>query len=306
MPHRARRHSRTKALLCAIILIVLIPSAGYGIFIAVFVRPPSYSPSAQYGDLSIDLRTWAEHDAIVDSAASPYVLRLEGAGVSVLYFGAAHTNDAAHPQHAEIERHWKDFAPTVALCEGRARFFRFASRKATGTLRETDLTAILARRAGVQLYSLEPTFDDEVSALCRAFEPRVVAAFMILRAYTSEVKSHKGDRDALALHLLRKRTRAPQLRDTLQTVDDLDTFWREYCPGQQDWRTIPDTDSVPSFASLGDHARRVRGEHMVRTIVDLTRRGERVFAVVGASHVIRQEPALRRALESGPHSAPHP
>ena len=38
---------------------------------------------------------------------------------------------------------------------------------------------------------------------------------------------------------------------------------------------------------------------MIRTLVELTSRGERVFAVVGASHVIRQEPALRKALGSG-------
>lgn len=44
-------------------------------------------------------------------------------------------------------------------------------------------------------------------------------------------------------------------------------------------------------------SREVRGEHMVRTLVDLAARGERVLAVVGASHVIRQEAALGKALE---------
>ena len=35
---------------------------------------------------------------------------------------------------------------------------------------------------------------------------------------------------------------------------------------------------------------------MVRTIVELVNKGERVLAVVGASHVIRQEPVLAELL----------
>lgn len=39
----------------------------------------------------------------------------------------------------------------------------------------------------------------------------------------------------------------------------------------------------------------VVGEHMARTLVDLHRRGERVFAVVGSGNVIRIEWILRKA-----------
>jgi hypothetical protein len=42
--------------------------------------------------------------------------------------------------------------------------------------------------------------------------------------------------------------------------------------------------------------------HMIRTLVDLAAGGERVLAVVGASHVIRQEPALGKALEKALNS----
>jgi pheromone shutdown protein TraB len=60
---------------------------------------------------------------------------------------------------------------------------------------------------------------------------------------------------------------------------------------------LKDTESVPLLVEVGHASREVRGEHMVRTLVDLAARGERVFAVVGASHVIRQEPGLGKALE---------
>jgi hypothetical protein len=60
---------------------------------------------------------------------------------------------------------------------------------------------------------------------------------------------------------------------------------------------LPDTEGVPLLVEVGHASREVRGQHMVRTLVDLAAREERVFAVVGASHVIRQEPALGKALE---------
>ncbi|HUF10729.1 MAG TPA: TraB/GumN family protein [Rhodothermales bacterium] len=43
---------------------------------------------------------------------------------------------------------------------------------------------------------------------------------------------------------------------------------------------------------------RVRDEYMVAAIRSFVARGERVFAVVGASHVVMQEPALREFLTS--------
>jgi hypothetical protein len=260
-----------------------------------FVRPATYQPMVVID--TVELRSWPEHDAIYRSTAFPYVLRLEHGRAKILYIGARHTSDAANAQLAEIERLWAEFRPTVALCEGRARMFRFASRPATGTLRESELVRILAQRGGVPLYSLEPAYEAEVNGLLRQFEPRLVATYLTLRVFTSEAQGYDGDRDALARHLLRKRTDATGLRGSLSSVQDLDTYWRERFPAAPDWRTLSDTESVPLLVEVGHASREVRGQHMVRTVVDLAARSERVLAVVGASHVIRQEPALRKALE---------
>jgi hypothetical protein len=175
--------------------------------------------------------------------------------------------------------------------------FRFASRPATGTLHESELVRILAQRNGVPLYSLEPSYDAEVNGLLRKFEPKLVATYMTLRVFTSEAKGLKGDLDALALHLLRKRVDTDGLRGSLASVADLDAYWRKRFPDAPDWRTLSDTESVPVLRDVGDVSREIRGDHMVRTLVDLASRGKRVLAVVGASHVIRQEPALAKGLE---------
>lgn len=261
----------------------------------VFVRPATYQPSVVID--TVALRSWPEHDSIYQATKFPYVLGMERGPAKLLYIGAHHTSDATDPQLAEIERLWAEFKPTVALCEGRARMFRFASRPATGTLHESELVRILAQKSGVPLYSLEPSYDAEVNGLLRKFEPKLVATYVTLRVFTSEAKGHDGDLDALALHLLRKRADADGLRGSLASVADLDAYWRQRFPGAPDWRTLSDTESVPLLREVGDVSREIRGDHMVRTLVDLAARGERVLAVVGASHVIRQEPALAKAVE---------
>lgn len=270
--------------------------AAWVVLVQLFVRPASYRPTVVID--TVELRSWPEHDAIYGRAAFPYVLRLERGSARILYIGARHTSEAVDPQLAAIERLWAEFRPTVALCEGRARMFRFASRPATGTLRESELVRILAQRDGVPLYSLEPAYEAEVDGLLRQFEPRLVATYLTLRVFTSEAQGYDGDRDALARHLLRKRTDVPALRGSLASVRDLDTYWRERFPGAPGWRTLSDTESVPLLVEVGHASREVGGQHMVRTVVDLGARGERVLAVVGASHVIRQEPALGKALDA--------
>lgn len=273
---------------------VVVIAAMVGSFL-LFERPATYRPSVVID--TVALRSWPEHDSIYQATKFPYVLRVERGPAKLLYIGAQHTSNATNPQLAEIERLWAEFKPTVALCEGRASMFKYASRPATGTLRESELVRILAHRSGVPLYSLEPEYEAEVNGLLREFEPRLVATYLTLRVFTSEAKGNDGDRDALALHLLRKRTDAPGLRGSLASVEDLDAYWRKRFAGAPDWRTLSDTESVPLLVEVGNASREIRGDHMVRTLADLAARGERVLAVVGASHVIRQEPALAKALE---------
>ena len=90
----------------------------------------------------------------------------------------------------------------------------------------------------------------------------------------------------------------------MTSIADLDQYWQRAFPDAEDWRELTDIDRLPLLRQVGDLAREVRGEHMMRTIVELVQRGERVFAVVGASHVIRQEVILTECLETTPNANP--
>jgi hypothetical protein len=287
-----------RLLLTGMMIAVVAAVAAWVALTWIVTRPPDYLPTNDVGP--IVLRSWPEHDAIYQATDFPYVLSFQHQTGALEYVGARHTSDAADPQLTEIEQRWAEFQPTVALCEGRARMSRFASRPTTGELSESALTRILAYRHWVPLYTLEPPYEVEVAGLLKHFEPRLVATYVTLRVYSAEADHSQKEQDGLALHLLRKRTNVEGLREVFSGINEFDAYWRETFPDEPDWRALPDTDHSPLLVEVGNVSRQVRGEHMVRTLVELVNQGERVLAVVGASHVIRQEPVIRKLLGSRP------
>ncbi len=124
---------------------------------------------------------------------------------------------------------------------------------------------------------------------------------MTVRVFSAESSDVPASgHDELALHLLRKRTNVDGLRKTFSSIQEFDEHWTEAFPGEPDWRTLDNPDQLTALRKIGDVSRDVRGQHMVSTIIDLVQHGERVFAVVGASHVIRQESELQRLLADSP------
>ncbi len=104
--------------------------------------------------------------------------------------------------------------------------------------------------------------------------------------------------ESLALDLLEKRSDVEGLRGSLSSLGDLDNLWRIDFPDEDDWRI---QQGEPGYlAEISVSSRRIRGEHMARILIDLVTRGERVFAVVGSGHVIRQEWNLRTTFQQEP------
>ena len=78
---------------------------------------PYASESAVAIELSSRFRTWPEHRTLYPAGTDPYVLEIDKGAGALLYYGAKHTRDPSHPQRADIQRRWRAFEPTVALCE---------------------------------------------------------------------------------------------------------------------------------------------------------------------------------------------
>jgi hypothetical protein len=260
---------------------------------------PTFALSAERraAPLPVRFRDGAEHDLVRAANPGPYVLELARGNGALLYYGAHHDDDPASPQLADIRARWAAFRPTVALCEGRSRgyllgplFPRFLG------MPESALVHELARAGEVPLVSLEPDYAAEVALLRERFAPTDVALFFTLRVYWSESGGETDD--ALAEDLRAKRTDVDGLREALPDLAAMDAAWSAL-DTTGDWRSW--TEDMPGVLHEIDLAsREVRGQHMARVLLELVERGERVLAVVGSGHVIRQEWALRAALGAEP------
>ncbi len=243
------------------------------------------------------LRSPEEHDVALARVGNPYVLEIARGEGELAYYGARHSQDPADPQIADLRARWDAFEPTAALCEGRRRgYFLGPPFEWIAGLPEPALVHALARRDGVPLYSLEPDYASEVALLLRQFSARDVALYFTLRVYMSEAQGEENE--ALFRDLLAKRTDVDGLRTAFADPAAAQEFWRaEYA---QAGPLLSRTSFPPRLSEIDHASRLVRGEHMARVLIELVERGERVFAVVGSGHVIRQEWALRAALGAQP------
>lgn len=228
----------------------------------------------------------------------PYILRFERSHGALLYYGARHTYDASDAQVAEVQSLWKSFRPTLALNEGGSPP---AELSVSGAMRfgEAGLVRYLARRDGVPVESLEPSVQVEFArALNAGHAPTTVKVFWAMRFYVSNRRANPGaSAEEFMARALNQNTGHPVLDGPPTDVADLSRAYAALFPDFPDWKSMPDEYLDPASSTtvlnrISSDVSIARDEHMVRRIADAVRRGERVFAVVGASHVVIQESKL--------------
>ena len=269
-------------------------------YIYSWTAPPVYRVPDSV-ELSAPLRPWAEGARILERTKEAYVLQLEGDRGALLYFGARGTTDPQAPEIRAIKSAWADFAPTVALCEGRLAFFVGGFDRGVRRFGESGAVYALGRDANVPRFTLEPDAAVEVRALEHDHEPRHVAAFLALRAFfTERARGRVGEDPRGAMERILAAQEAAT--DALPSVKDFEALWNREFAGVGDWRTV----DASAIAPVGDRsalhaiarvAAQTRGEHMARAIAHLVGQGQRVFAVCDAAQVLAQEPALRAAIK---------
>jgi hypothetical protein len=261
-------------------------------------RVPHYETSSTIA-LDAPIMTASEYDAVIDTHRRPYVYRLDhgASGGSVLIYGTEHTKRPDDPQIADIARRWQAFAPTVALVESDLGMMFPAFMDPVETFGEVGAAHDLARQAGIETYTWEPPNDLLVaSVLADGFTPKEVALRMMLGPYFSGLRDGRPrDPEGFVEEFRAERVRWSGLEGTFDSVEAIDAEWRRRFPGGPDWRDVSDQYGLPGFLD-GMDLNRARDEHFARVVVELARKGERVFAVGGSSHAVKLEPALQATL----------
>jgi hypothetical protein len=240
--------------------------------------------------------------------AVPYVLRLSAGKGRLVYFGAKHTYDANDAELSQIEKWWLELKPEVAFFEGadpEASPGVVKSREEISKNGEPSFVLFLAGRDNVTVHCLEPTQRSEIALLLKSYSPEEVKTFYVLRQIP-EFKSgtHQETIEAYTKGVLAWLSSKPELQGKPRTLDELRvTSARMF--QLPDWRNVPQEWFDPATTQVQTYLNKVsleRGEfrdrHMLVLLTEQLAQGKRVFAVVGASHVVMQEPALPAAVRA--------
>lgn len=285
-----RRFLRFLALACAALVLLV------GVAALLSWRSPAFYPTATLPPTPAPPLTRAQYALVHEHFLRPYVVSCEQPdGGAALIFGAAHTEDPADPQIAEIRRRWHEFRPTVALVEGRPGAPLAALRDPVEQFGEGGLTLALARDADLPIWTWEPPRESELAAQLARFPKERVALFYVLRPYVSGLRHGKpADPDAAVEPDRAERTRWPGLEGTLPSIAAIDELWRRDFASLPDWRDTSDEYGWPGYLDeIARTSNEHRDEHFARVVADLAGRGERVFATAGSSHAVQLEPAVR-------------
>ncbi|TAH39250.1 MAG: hypothetical protein EYC70_00245 [Planctomycetota bacterium] len=293
---QARRFA-LRTLLGAGLLILAL--AGY-VWLTAWRPPPEY---AGYGaiELAVPVMTAEQYQDVVATHRQPYVYELQSIAGSVLVYGAMHTKEPGDPQIEDLRQQWERFQPTAALVEGRMGFLPADFVNPIRQFGESGAVFGLAKADDVPAYTWEPPIARELGHVLEEFTAEQVALFYVLRPYFSNLRHGKpADPEGYVEEYRRKRTQWPGLEGTLPSMAAIDAAWKRDFPDSPDWREESDQDGLPGYlGAIANRSNAARDEHLVRVILDLTRQGRRVFAVMGSSHAVKLEPALRAARVEG-------
>ena len=261
-----------------------------------------------------EIMTYLEYGRI--RHGRPYVLQLKGGTGELLYFGVGHVYRLDDPQVAEIERRFAEFRPTLVLNESQTPPAEATRELAVERYGEPGLVSFLAAKHNVPIRSLDPPRMQEIGYLLstkRWTTEQVMLFYVLRRVSENNKKATPRPADELVQQALDATAKAPGFEGLPKTVAEFEASVKRLLPSVADWRKVKSTVFDPN-PDLGLYTNDVayassqyRDKYMVKLLAEEVRhKGGRVFAVVGSSHVVMQESALKKMLAQTTNTAAAP
>lgn len=229
----------------------------------------------------------------------PYVVDVERTGSRLLVFGGWHSSEPELPMFTQIEAAFRRLQPTFVLHEGTPPHPEPEREVAIRRHGEAGLLCHLALHAGVETASLDIPLEEETRLLRRHLAAVDVLVFLVVRQLASfnrktarmDFVGYFGDffaRIEPALEL--GRVDWPLIEaEHLRLLGS-----RLQVPRITAAETDPMRDELPT-QRIARLSNRLRDEHMLGCLIAALSTHARTLAVVGVTHVVMLEPALRAA-----------
>ncbi len=251
----------------------------------------------------IEIMSYKEYGTIRHER--PFILNFKTEKGALLYFGIGHVFKYDDPQIAELEKRFLEFRPTLILNESGTPPVAKTAKEAVEKYGEPGLMSFLAAKHGIPVRSLDPPRMDEIKHILglKKWSLEQVFLFYVLRRIPeNNQKPNPENPDEMVLQAIKASANAPGFEGLPKDLAEFEQSVKKHFPDVKDWRQIeqkifnPNPDLGRFTNDIADASVQFRGKFMVRTIAGEVKKGERVFAVVGASHVVKQKKALEQIL----------
>jgi hypothetical protein len=249
---------------------------------------------------SARIMTWLDYSR--RQVRWPYVVKIDSGNGHLFYFGAEHAYSPSHPQFETIENAWLTFHPDIAFTEGGSPPFETSREEAIRKAGEPGFVRFLAARDNVPTTTLDPSRAEEVVELSKRFSREQIKLCILLRLVMQFVERTGGIGVESELdRLLSIYSSTPGLLGSPRTPGEVQELYGRYFPGHGGYAGVPKKWFDPAeqgtfFNEISRASSEYRDRKIVRLLAEHVEAGERVFAVIGGSHVVMQEPALRGRL----------
>lgn len=229
----------------------------------------------------------------------PYVLEFEVGNGALLIYGGRHVFDPVDAQIADIQKEWERFKPDVAYNEGGNPPTAGSVTTAVEQFGEPGLVRFLSGQKNVPVATFEPRLSDEIDALKKRYSSEELAVFYALRAYLTfrSSKQTKSAEEYMSEIIGGRFATDNGLENAPENLAEFEAACGRVFVGLSDWRKVPENWFDPTqegqFTNeLQNDSGIFRDRHIFGVLTKRARRGDRVLAVIGASHVPVLEPAL--------------
>lgn len=229
----------------------------------------------------------------------PYVLEMDSQGGRLMYYGAFHKVDPSHPQFKDIEQKWENFQPTLVYCEGNIWPLEESRNEAIKNYGEQGLVTFLAARDKIPVECIDPSLDDQVKFLKNCYPPHLIKVYYVLRQAAINRMLEKDIQDSrYANRYFRELDRIYGYIKPPTNLKDFERMVSFLFPDLDDWKKIPYSyfrysESGGFLTAIHQKLNKFRDRIMIRKVTRALKKGKRVFAIVGRSHVVIQEAALK-------------
>jgi hypothetical protein len=260
-------------------------------------------------------KEYLHHPFVTVERQRSYVFEVTKGSKYLSYFGSDHTTEIGDPLFPKIQKAFEDARPQLVLVEGMEsindskeevdEIARNISLRESMEFGESSYVLKLAIDSGVEFESPEPNFSLEIQMLLdKGYTKKDIFTFYAYRDIYQYQRDHKDRhmealREFLApiLQKLRVSSKASQEEITSFTNElfsDIDLNSDKYAKESDPipWPEHPQVVTNDISRASNDF----RDRHIVERIAEALKNYDRVFVIYGATHAVKQEPAIRALL----------